>query len=233
MQTTKTPEALRSIKFTANEKAVLSALIVSSSGNGHDFGFVEDARGALPTARALPGVITSLTRKGILMSEGARNMGPEVGEVIQFTWNCVRGDERAFVNALSELVEDAPATPAPTHVTPSSAPSSSLLAVDMRTASDAQLAEIRALAEQLAALATSEQNRRSDALQDKLPREEKLWGELTEAERKAEKRDFLADMAAECGGKPQDYAMQWEQYLNQEGWTGRDMRILMRRDAQR
>lgn len=60
-----------------------------------------------------------------------------------------------------------------------------------------------------------------------------LWSELTKEERAEEKREFLESYAAECGGKPEDHQMQWETYLNQEGWTGRDERILMRRDRER
>jgi hypothetical protein len=59
---------------------------------------------------------------------------------------------------------------------------------------------------------------------------DKLWSELSKEERAEEKREFLESYAAECGGVPEDYKMQWESYLNQEGWAGRDERILMRRD---
>lgn len=61
-------------------------------------------------------------------------------------------------------------------------------------------------------------------------REDKLWSELTKEEKAEEKREFLESYAAECGGKPSDYRMMWEKYLNQEGYTGRDERILMKRE---
>lgn len=62
-------------------------------------------------------------------------------------------------------------------------------------------------------------------------RSNKLWSELSREERAEEKKEFLASYAAECGGQPSDYQMQWESYLNQEGWTARDERILMVRDV--
>ena len=62
-----------------------------------------------------------------------------------------------------------------------------------------------------------------------MTRHEKIWSELSKEERAEEKREFLESFAAECGGKPSDYQMQWEMYLNQEGYTGRDEEILMRR----
>lgn len=57
--------ALRA-RFTTLELGVLVALFKSSEGNGHDFGLVEDARGAVDFPAQLGGVITSLVRKGII-----------------------------------------------------------------------------------------------------------------------------------------------------------------------
>lgn len=61
-------------------------------------------------------------------------------------------------------------------------------------------------------------------------REDKLWSELSKEEKAEEKREFLESYAIECGGKPSEYQMEWESYLNQEGYTGRDERILMKRE---
>jgi len=65
-----------------------------------------------------------------------------------------------------------------------------------------------------------------------MSREDKLWSELSKEEKTEEKQEFLESYAYECGGEPENYEMDWEQYLNCEGWTGRDERILMKRDRQ-
>jgi hypothetical protein len=59
----------------------------------------------------------------------------------------------------------------------------------------------------------------------------KLWSELSKAERETERREFIADFVAETGCTEAVAALQWEQYLNQEGYTARDERILVLRDA--
>ena len=63
-------------------------------------------------------------------------------------------------------------------------------------------------------------------------RNDKLWSELSREEKAEEKRDFLESYVLELGGKTSDYQMEWEQYLNQEGWTGRDEEIMMKRDRE-
>jgi hypothetical protein len=65
-----------------------------------------------------------------------------------------------------------------------------------------------------------------------MDRENKLWHELSKEEKAEEKREFLESYALECGGVPEDYQMEWESYLNQEGYTGRDEAILMKRDRE-
>jgi len=52
--------------FTTLELAVLKLLFVSSDGNGHDFGFIEDARPAVERKAQLAGVISSLVQKGVI-----------------------------------------------------------------------------------------------------------------------------------------------------------------------
>jgi len=51
--------------FTELELVVLKALFESSKGNGHDFGFIEDARGSVGKEQ-LSGVVSSLVQKGVL-----------------------------------------------------------------------------------------------------------------------------------------------------------------------
>lgn len=62
-----------------------------------------------------------------------------------------------------------------------------------------------------------------------MTRHEKIWSELSKEERAEEKREFLESYVAELGGKPSDYQMEWETYLNQEGYTMRDEYVLMKR----
>lgn len=52
--------------LTALERKVLAVLLVSSAGNGHDFGFIEDAREAVDSPRQLGGVIASLVKKEVI-----------------------------------------------------------------------------------------------------------------------------------------------------------------------
>lgn len=63
-------------------------------------------------------------------------------------------------------------------------------------------------------------------------RELKLWSEFTPVERGSEKRDFVRSWMEETGCTGAEAQLQWEQYLNQEGWTGRDERILQKRERQ-
>ena len=77
------------MKLTNNEKAVLRCLYESADGNGHDFGFIDDGRGALPMKRSLAGVISSLVKKNIIRDwkngdELTRATGYATSS--QFTW---------------------------------------------------------------------------------------------------------------------------------------------------
>lgn len=69
--------------FTELELKVLRALHESSAGNGHDFGFIEDARGAVGKEQ-LSGVVSSLTQKGVLSFD---YITTDSGEWTQFTFN--------------------------------------------------------------------------------------------------------------------------------------------------
>jgi hypothetical protein len=82
--------------FTALEKKVLAKLFWSAEGNGHDFGFIEDARGVCDNKAQLAGVISSLVKKGIIRVWEQEN--PDI-KVTQFTWED-DGDQDAFLKKL-------------------------------------------------------------------------------------------------------------------------------------
>ena len=61
-------------------------------------------------------------------------------------------------------------------------------------------------------------------------RNEILWGDLTKEERALEKKEFIESYIVECGITAMEAALQWEGWLNAEGWTGRDEEIAVRQD---
>lgn len=63
-----------------------------------------------------------------------------------------------------------------------------------------------------------------------MPRQTKLWHELSQEEKAEEKKEFLLSYCEEAGGHPEEYEALWEEYLNQEGFTLRDELIMMKRD---
>ncbi len=79
------------MKFTQLEKAVLAELYESASGNGHDFGFIEDARSAVKNPRELAGVISSLVKKDIIVVWDP--VTTDSGTFTQFTWDQTPADE--------------------------------------------------------------------------------------------------------------------------------------------
>lgn len=78
------------MKFTQLEKAVLTILYKSANGNGHDFGFIEDARSAVKNPRELAGVISSLVKKDIITVWDA--VTTDSGTWTQFTWYQTEAD---------------------------------------------------------------------------------------------------------------------------------------------
>lgn len=77
----------KTLSLTSLESVVLAALFESAKGNGHDFGFIEDARKAVKRARQLSGAVASLTKKGVLKSHESVQPGePGTEPVTQFTW---------------------------------------------------------------------------------------------------------------------------------------------------
>lgn len=70
--------------FTALELKVLKAFYNSASGNGHDFGFIEDGRGIVGKAQ-LGALAVSLQAKGLItIHEAVRT---DSGRFTQFTWD--------------------------------------------------------------------------------------------------------------------------------------------------
>ena len=65
--------------LTRLEAQVMKALILSSHGNGHDFGLIEDARGVVGPSQ-LGGVVASLVKKGLIVVHEPYNGWT------QFTW---------------------------------------------------------------------------------------------------------------------------------------------------
>ena len=78
------------MKFTTLEIAVLKELLESSAGNGHDFGFTEDARSVVKNPRELAGIISSLVKKNVI--EVWDTTTNDSGSFTQFTW-AQTGDE--------------------------------------------------------------------------------------------------------------------------------------------
>jgi transcription initiation factor IIE alpha subunit len=70
--------------ITPMEKKVLVALFKSSKGNGHDFGLVQECRGAVEHPRQLAGVMSSLAQKGIVIVHG--DVTTDSGTWTQTTW---------------------------------------------------------------------------------------------------------------------------------------------------
>ena len=95
------------ITLTPLESQVLEELFCSASGNGHDFGFIEDAGIDPKQAR---GVVASLAKKGIIMiHEPITN---ESGTFTQFTWGCfgLNGVDRP-VNEIQDILPPGVAFP--------------------------------------------------------------------------------------------------------------------------
>lgn len=69
------------MKLTPLESKVLASLYLSSQGNGHDFGLIEEARNAVSTPRALAGVVSSLVKKEII------TVHDKINGWTQFTFN--------------------------------------------------------------------------------------------------------------------------------------------------
>jgi hypothetical protein len=88
------------LNLTSYEKQVLKALYKSADGNGHDFGFIEDARGIVPKA-SLGGVVASLDKKGIIYVH--EPVTTDSGTWTQFTWGAFSGSDDVGQAMLAEV----------------------------------------------------------------------------------------------------------------------------------
>jgi hypothetical protein len=108
MNETTTNQGGKKVKFTQLEKTVLEKLYKSACGNGHDFGFIEDARSAVKNPRELAGVISSLVKKDIITVWDETRT--DSGTWTQFTWYQTEADtdlanhEYASKKLVQELV---------------------------------------------------------------------------------------------------------------------------------
>lgn len=98
----------RTPNITDLERSVLTALFASSEGNGHDFGMVEDCRGAC-AIQQLGGVIASLSKKGIIDVHEA--VTTDSGRWTQTTWS--KGWTPEGITALLDQGRLGPAVSAP------------------------------------------------------------------------------------------------------------------------
>jgi hypothetical protein len=91
----------KNITLTASERLILTLMFEDASGNGHDFGIVENLKDHVDMKIAR-GVISSLVKKDILTVDDYRfEMGMERG-CTQFTWNHA-GDMHGII---PETIED-------------------------------------------------------------------------------------------------------------------------------
>ena len=72
------------MKLTKLEQTVFLVLFNSAEGNGHDFGFIEDARKSVKEAKQLGGVVASLIKKKLI--EVHDPVTTDSGTYTQFTW---------------------------------------------------------------------------------------------------------------------------------------------------
>jgi hypothetical protein len=73
--------------LTASERLILTLMFEDASGNGHDFGIIENLKNHGIDMKQARGVISSLVKKDILTVDDYRfEMGMERG-CTQFTWN--------------------------------------------------------------------------------------------------------------------------------------------------
>lgn len=82
--------------LTELEMQVLKNLFESADGNGHDFGFIEDAGVDPHIAR---GVVSSLSKKGIIEIWGREWNGIEF--YTQFTWKKAQSHK---INSLADVI---------------------------------------------------------------------------------------------------------------------------------
>ena len=97
-----------SVQLTELETKALRIFFDSASGNGHDFGFIEDLIDARIMGRAqVGGVVASLVQKGVIFHCGTETNtnGWGVGSYTQFTWDRERFGDEPYFNSLDALCE--------------------------------------------------------------------------------------------------------------------------------
>lgn len=72
--------------LTAGELRVLRALQMSSSGNGDDFGIIEDARIAVREPRQLAGFVANLVKKGFIICAAPERINRQGAPITQFVF---------------------------------------------------------------------------------------------------------------------------------------------------
>ncbi len=82
--------------FTSSELTVLKALFASADGNGHDFGYIEDARPVVKSKASLGGIVASLSKKKVISIY--EPITTDSGTYTQFTWEM-------DVSEVSKLIE--------------------------------------------------------------------------------------------------------------------------------
>lgn len=88
--------------LTAKELNLLKTLHISSDGNGHDFGFIEAGKTLFPSPATLGGVVSSLSKKGLIVVH--EPVTTDSGTWTQFTF--------PDLNLVAVLIADpAPAAP--------------------------------------------------------------------------------------------------------------------------
>lgn len=91
------------MKLSKLERKVLKALYESANGNGHDFGLIEEARGAVAKADQLGGVVASLVKKGIIEVHKPVDTGD--GYIwTQFTWVGPHNESYENVEAVKQIL---------------------------------------------------------------------------------------------------------------------------------
>jgi hypothetical protein len=85
------------MNLTHLETVVLTALFKSAEGNGHDFGFIDDARG-LVRRNQLSGIVSSLVQKNVITVHDP--VTTDSGRFEQFTWNIEVSEVKKLLEAV-------------------------------------------------------------------------------------------------------------------------------------
>ncbi len=101
------------VRLTQLETKALEVLFDSASGNGHDFGFIDDLiESRIMGRNQVAGVVASLAKKGIIFNWGEENANWG-STYTQFTWGKVFGKEEGFYpDSFSDLLRQGNLVPA-------------------------------------------------------------------------------------------------------------------------